>query len=172
MLETTDVRPVEGYEPEIGLLLASLEDGRREWLGEMGDVDERALVQRPFPGGPSIGAEILHIAWVEAAWIARSVGGRALSEEFQRRTRADETDVDAARWPDAPQMPLADYLALLEEVRGTTREVLRAERDPARAIQSDPQWQPDTVRWIVSHVVQHEAYHGGQAVLVKRMVTG
>lgn len=169
MVTVSDIRPADGYHPEIGLLLAALEDGTREWLTELGDVDEETIVWRPFQGGPSIGAEIMHIAHVEASWIEETVGGRPLSGEFRQRTLADQTDVDTGRWGEPPRMPLGAYREILAEVRTRTREVLLAEKDPARPVQSHPDYWPDSVRWIVSHVVQHESYHGGQAVLLKRL---
>jgi uncharacterized damage-inducible protein DinB len=165
----TDVKPLDGYNPEIGLLLASLQDGTREWLGELGDVDEATLVWPPFPNGPSVGSEILHIAFVESSWIEASVGGRELTEEFRRRTLADVSDLEAGHWGEAPRVPFADYLAILKEVRGRSLDVLRNEGDPARPVRSDPDYHPDSVRWIVSHIVQHEAYHGGRCVLLKRL---
>lgn len=171
-MNASDIAPIEGYSPEIGLLLASLEDGTREWLRELGPLDEEGLVWRPFPGGPSVGSLILHIAWVERMWIDASLTRRWPPETFQKLTLVHETDVDAGRWGEAPRMPLAEYLAVLADVRRTSREALAKETDPARVVVSEPGAWGDTVRWIVSHVVQHEAYHGGQAVLVKKMYEG
>ena len=167
--ELVDIAPIEGYDAELGLLLASLEDGTREWFAELGDLDEKGLVWRPFEGGPSVGALLLHIAHVEAVWIEAVIGDRALSDDFRRLTLAEETDVDAGKWGEAPSIPLAEYRAILDDVRKTTRQILVQEKDSARIVASDPGRWDHTVRWIVSHVVQHEAYHGGQAVLVKRM---
>lgn len=168
---TMDVRPVEGYEPEIGLLLATLEDGTREWQEELGDVSEDSLIWRPFPNGPSIGAQLMHIAEVEAWWIAEVVGGRPLTDEFKRTVLADGTDVYADRWGEAPRMPLAAYFDVLAEVRARTRELLRDEQGD-RLLHPDPNRPRLTVRWIVGHVVQHESYHGGQAVLLQRLAKG
>ena len=171
MVEARDVMPLEGYEPEIGLLLATLEDGTREWRGELGDLDPEETARRPFEGGPSVGAELLHIAFVEASWIDGAIAGRPPTEEFRARTLADRTDVDAGVWPDAPAMPLDAYFEIMDEVRYRTREALRDEL-PHRLVGRNPDRPGATVRWILGHVVQHDSYHGGRATLVKRVVTG
>ncbi len=171
MVERHDVAPVVGYDPELGLLLAALDDATNEVREELGDLDEAGLVGRPFPDGPSVGAVLLHMAESEAWWIQETVGGKKLPEAFRKQALCEETDPSVGRWGDAPAMPLAAYYRFLDEVRERTREVLRSER-PGREIKPDPERPALTVRWIVSHLVQHEAYHGGQTVLIKRMLTG
>ena len=172
MVEVYDATPKIGGEPTLATLLAVLDDGTREWREELGDLNESDLVNRPFPGGPSIGAVLLHMAEVEAWWIQTVLGGRPLSDDFKRRTLSDETRQDEGVWGDAPQMPYAAYLDLLDEVRAQTHEALQNERDVARVLKPDPERPALTVRWIVGHVVQHDSYHGGQCVLVKRMLRG
>ena len=171
MVEAFDTMPLEGYEPEIGLLLATLEDSTREWREELGEVRETEIARRPFEGGPSIGALLLHAAEAEAWWIDEVVGGRPLTPEFKLRTLSGETDVDAGVWGDAPTMPLDAYYEILDEVRYRTREALRGEL-PNRHVLPDPDRPGMTVRWVLGHVVQHDSYHGGQAVMLKRMIRG
>ncbi|MGV3616058.1 MAG: DinB family protein [Fimbriimonas sp.] len=162
-----DIAPLAGYSPAIGLLAAALQDGTQEWLRQLGEVDEDALTWQPFEGGHSIGALILHIADVEAWWIETVLAGRELSEAEVRRHLSEETDQYAVRWPVPPRMPLTEYLAILSSVRTRTLETLKAVGDPA---ETRARGQSEfTLRWIVNHVVQHESYHGGQAVLIQLM---
>ncbi len=168
---TMDIKPLEGYDPELGLLLAALQDGTNEWRDELADVDEDALLWRPCPGGPSVGAELMHIAEVEAWWVQEVVKGRPLTDDFKRRVLADQTDQYEGTWGEPPRMPLKAYFDLLDEVRAETRSLLTDET-PDRAVCPDPNFPDRTVRWCLSHVVQHESYHGGQAVLLTRLATG
>ena len=173
-----DVAPVEGFAPEVGLLVATLDAGTYEWKDELGGIDEDRLVRSPFEGGPSIGALLLHVAECEAWWIEEVVGGRTLAEGFLQRVQAAETRQYEGVWPDAPRMPFEGFVSILDEVRERTKEILRGESadravpipEHLRAVA--PEREGFTVRWIVAHVAQHEAYHGGQAVMVKRMLTG
>ena len=84
-MKRIDVPPVEGLNPEVGLLLAMLDDGTREWRGELGEVPEEAAVWQPFPNGHSIGAVILHVAGVEAFWLHQVAAGRERSSEEEAR---------------------------------------------------------------------------------------
>ena len=83
-----DVPPAERMNREVGLLLAMLDDGTREWRGELGDVPDEAVVWQPFPNGHSIGAVILHIAAVEVHWLHRVAGGREPWPEEEERLQA------------------------------------------------------------------------------------
>ncbi len=167
-----DALPPAGFEPGLAALLAALDDGTREWREELGDLSEDELVARPFPDGPSIGAVLLHIAEAEAWWLQAVVGGQPLSDEFKRRTLSDETRQDEGVWGEAPRMPYEDYLALMDGVRAETYTRLRNEPDAGRRLKPHPGRPALTVRWIVGHVVQHDSYHGGQCVLIKRMLRG
>lgn len=173
-----DVRPPEGFSPELGLLAATLEAGTLEWQEELGPVAEDLLTQRSFPNGPSIGALLLHLAESEAWWIEEIVAGGKRSAEFLLRVKAETSNASQGVWTDAPRMPFGEYLELLEEVRRRTVDLLKDEVAdrvipiPTHLQEMAPGRTGFTVRWIVAHVAQHEAYHGGQAVMIKRMLTG
>jgi uncharacterized damage-inducible protein DinB len=162
-----DVAPLPGYPLEIGLQAAALLNGSHKWLRELGEVDEATLVWQPFENGHSIGALMLHIADVEAWWIETVLAGRELSEEEIRRHLSEDTDQYGVRWPVPPRVPLAEYLDALQNVRSRTLKTLQEVEDLSETrIRSESEF---TLRWIVNHVIQHESYHGGQAVLIKLM---
>lgn len=168
-MDSYDIAPDPSFRSEIvGVFAASLEDGTREWLGELGDdLSAEDLARTAFPGGHSIGGILLHIALVEAWWIHSCCCGQELDEPFLRTCMASETDVDAVVWPAPPAQPFAWYRELLAGVRATSLRLLRDLDDPERVFERPSRGEAFTVRWILSHVVQHEAYHGGQAVLLK-----
>ena len=148
-------------------MYAALEDGTREWLDELGEVSVDALVWQPFRDGHSVGSVILHIAEVEVYWIEEVAAGRPMSEaDLQRFLSAEIRQYDVS-WPKAPAQPLDYYLGMLKDVRQRTLATLRELNDPTGVIS----WRNETVtlRWILAHVVEHESYHGGQAVLLRLM---
>ena len=167
-----DAAPIDGLDPQIGLLLSMLDDGTHEWREELGDVSEEALVWQPFPGGHSIGALMLHIADTEASWIHEVAAGQPRSPEELARLLSAETRQYRIEWPVPPRQPLAWYVAQMDETRARTMALVAALNDPlhvspktrSRTGQGD-----FTLRWILHHVLTHEAYHGGQAVLLSIM---
>lgn len=164
-----DVEPALGYPMEYGLLVSTLQDGTREWRDELGEVSEEAIVWQPFKNGHSIGAVILHMIDVEAFWIETAALGRDRAPEELKELLSEETNQDAFHWVVPPKRPLSYYLDYQDKIRQRTLESIKFFPDPATVISKDG-WSSDmTVRWILNHVVAHEAYHGGQVVMLKAM---
>ena len=164
MTSGVDVLPSATADIQIGLLLAMLDDATNEWRKELGAVSEEAVVWQPFPGGHSIGGIILHIADVEAFWLHQIGEGQARSEEELARLLSKETQQYDLTWPMPPAQSLSWFLAQHDEIRARTRQAVSAWDDPALARpRGDAEF---TRRWLLHHVLTHEAYHGGQAVLL------
>lgn len=163
-----DAAPLPGYPEPYGLLCAILQDGTAEWRGEMDpDLPDEAVAWQPRPGLHSIGALILHIAVAEIYWFERFALNREWDAEERRLLMADEIDVDDWRWPAPPVQPLAWYFQLHDRIRARTLESVKSwpPADAARVREG----RETTMRWVLGHVIQHEAYHGGQAVLLGRL---
>jgi uncharacterized damage-inducible protein DinB len=163
----TDIRMPQAASADVSLLLGLLDQTTREWREELGTVPDEAVVWQPFPGGHSIGAVILHIAYVEAMWIHKVGAGHALSREQIETLLPEKTHVYDILWPIPPDRPLSWYYAQADAVRARTREIVAAlddlERVSSHADFGDEEF---TLRWLLGHVIAHEAYHGGQAVLL------
>lgn len=159
-----DVPPAPACHPEIGILLAALEDGTRHWREQLGDVDVETITWQPFSGGHSIGALMLHMADAEASWIETGIAGREFTPEDLAEFMTEETHQMAVDWPNPPARPIEYYDGILRRVRARTLETLREIQDPAEVRTERNEY---TLRWIVAHIVHHESYHGGQAVFLK-----
>ncbi|RYG69211.1 DinB family protein, partial [bacterium] len=163
-----DVQPLPGYPEPYGLLAAILQDGTREWRDELDpDIDEDTVVWQPYPGMHSIGAIILHIIFIELVWFERVVLGQPMDPEERKLLLAQETDVDDWRWPTPPRQPISWYFELHDRIRARTLEGIKHWPAPDAACGGDEDG--ETPRWVLGHVIQHESYHGGQAVLLGRL---
>ena len=163
-MERRDVMPVTGLEVQTGLLLAMLDDGTQKWLENLGDVTNEMLLWQPFPNGHSIGTLILHIADVEAYWLHEIGGGLTRSPEELAVLLSNETQQYEFLWPAPPAQPLSWFLARHEEIRARTRQIVQ-DWDASTQVRPAPDFET-TRRWLMHHVLTHEAYHGGQAVLL------
>ncbi len=164
-----DAEPLPGYKEPYGLLCAILQDGTREWRLELDpDLSEDAVVWQPHPSMHSIGAIILHIAMAEVFWFEKFALDLPWDPDERKLLMVEETDVDAWSWPAPPRQPLSWYFELHDRIRARTLESIK--KWPA-ADSSKLDWDgdPRTLRWVLGHVIQHEAYHGGQAVLLSRL---
>ncbi len=161
------LRPDPSLPADVGLFLETLEDSTREWRGELGEVPIEAIVWQPFPGSHSIGGILLHIAEVEDHWINEMCLGEPTPAELTAELLGDQTLVDDVSWPTPPAKPLSWYYEKLDEVRARTREAVRR-MPPTDKVVKRPHWDFEvTLQWILGHVVGHDSYHGGQAVLLK-----
>jgi len=164
-----DAAPLPGYREPYGLLCAILQDGTNEWRLEMDqDLPAEAMVWQAYPGGHSIGGCILHNVGVEVFWFEQYVLDRVFDAEEKRLLQWDETDVDQWKWAVPPHEPLSWYFALMDRYRARTLESIKEWPDPDKPISYDG-GKARTPRWVFGHVIQHEAYHGGQAVLLQRL---
>ena len=163
-----DVEPLPDYEEPYGLLCAILQDGTKEWRAELDpDLSVDAVVWQPHPNTHSIGGVILEIAAVEVFWFERFALGLPFDPEERRLLMADEIDVDAWQWPAPHRQPISWYFDLHDRIRARTLESIK--KWPSADTAIEHHGRQVTLRWVLGHVIQHEAYHGGQAVLLNRL---
>ncbi len=153
----------------MGSFASMIEDSTREWKDELGEVPIEGIVWQPFPMGYSIGSQLLHIIGVEKWWIHDCCGGIPFSDEDKKLLMWNETNVDDAIWPTPPSQHLDWYIDILKETRAKTIEVLAGITDDIRTYTSTRTGNTFSVRWMVAHTIEHDAYHGGQAVMLKTL---
>jgi uncharacterized damage-inducible protein DinB len=163
-----DAKPLPGYQEPYGLLCSILQDGTNEWRLELDpNLSEDAVVWQPHPDTHSIGGVILHIVGVEIFWLERFVLGLPTDPEERKLVMAEEIDQDEWHWPEPHRKPISWYFELHDRIRARTLESIKKWPAPDFAIGDDDR--QSTPRWVLGHVIQHEAYHGGQAVLLNRL---
>lgn len=168
-MEVNDVAPLPGYREPYGLLAAILQDGTNEWRLELDqDLPAEAMVWQAYPSGHSIGGCILHNIAVEVFWFEQYVLDRVFDPEEKRLLQWDETDVDTWIWAVPHHEPLSWYFALQDRFRSRILESIKSFPAPDAPISYDG-GKGRTPRWVFGHVIQHEAYHGGQAVLLQKL---
>ncbi len=163
-MEIEDIAPLPGHCEELGVLAASLVDSTREWKTNLGRVSPPAIMWQIFDDGPSIGGLLLHLIDVEAWWLQEFADGDKLEKTLPSTIYQSGLKVSKPYWPVPPKQPLTYYYGLLDEVRAQTLERV------ARRVESSDPLKARThfisYRWVLSHVIHHDSYTGGQAVLV------
>lgn len=151
---------------EFALLLAMLDDNTVEWRRELAEIDlpEDAIGWRPFPTGYNIGAVMFHIAEAEIFWLHEVAAGQPMTDEWKATFMVEAIDQYEFQWPTPPAKPFEWYFEQLDRVRAKTHELMRAINDPDHVCRRGER--SFTLRWVLHHVVQHEAHHGGQLTLL------
>ncbi len=168
MFPTRSLATPAGMHHEVGLLFALLELTRkqtRDLILGMSTADLDARVR----GVPySIANLLLHIAGVELHWVRRVLAG----DEIDAGTREEFAGGDLGSIA-AEQLKAKDaayYLGVLDGVRAQTEAVCWKLKDHDLGVEKDDgRGGRCSVRWILGHLVDHEAHHRGQIRLIARL---
>ena len=167
--------PVRASDPVVDRFAAGLFDQHRQLEAVLArpGLD---FEWQPAPGRNSIGMLVAHIAIAEVWWLDVLPGGGGNDAEIDERVRARigiATDDDGmpAKPDGAHPKALAgwtreNYLDLLSRTRACSREALATWRDAdlERTVRSRERDIPRG--WILYHVLEHVAQHGGQVSLL------
>ncbi len=158
-----EIKPVEGYSPQIGIMVDMLEEIKGLIEEQTRDLNQEETDFLFDEQANSIGAMIMHIAATEAY---------IQVENLEERQWTDE---EIAFWAAAGGLgeesrtnikgkPISYYLNLWDEVRKKTLEGLKTKDDAWFAASAE---EGLNNHWVWFHILKHSANHRGQIALVK-----
>jgi uncharacterized damage-inducible protein DinB len=126
----------------------------------------------PFLGAHSIGGLALHIGEAEWFFMQMIVSGHQLTDEDSKAPYWDILD-DIERV--ARNGYTAEFcLKEIEKIRNQTRDVLFSynDKDLERIISFERRGETTeyNLRWVLHHLIDHEAQHKGQIFMLKRLM--
>ena len=164
--------PHAGLSTGIGYYLAGMEEVRSQLNAAVKTISDDLIGKPAFLGAHSIGGLVLHIGEAEWFWMQMVVTGHDLTEE----------DRNAACWDvleDLERVARSGYtaefcLSEVEKIRNQTRDVLYTynDKDLERTITFERNGVTTeyNLRWILHHLIDHEAQHKGQIFMLKRLM--
>lgn len=164
--------PHPGLSTGIGYYLSGMEEVRSQIVAAVKNIPDDLIGKPAFLGAHSIGGLILHIGEAEWFWMQMVVCGRQLTDEVQKAPYWDILD-------DVERVARNGYtvefcLQEAEKIRNQTRDVLFSynDKDLERIIHFERNDKPTehNLRWILHHLIDHEAQHKGQIFMLKRMM--
>ena len=164
--------PHPGLATGLGYYLSGMEEVRNQVREAIKDIDVERLVQPAFLGAHSIGALALHIGEAEWWWMQCNVAGHQLTDEDARAPYWDVLD-DPTKF--AEKAYTAEFcLQEIDKIRNQTRDLLfgYADKDLERIISFERKGEirEYSLRWILHHLIDHEAQHKGQILMLKRLM--
>ena len=152
-----------GDDPEVGLWLAALEDGRADTLKELAGLTPDVIDWYPDAPLNSIGTLLYHIAIIEAAWVVEEILERGDDPELAGLLpwpdREGPGEGGARHLSRIDGQSLDEHIGRLTAVRAWTLDQLRPmtneEFHRVRALERYDV-APD---WVLHHILQHEAEH-------------
>ncbi len=170
--ELVVLEPAPGFPTGIGFYLSGLEEVRHQLCDILRAIPDDAMTRRAFAEAHPIAGLALHIGEAEWWWIQCVLAGRELDDEARRIAHWDvleDADGLAARGCSGQYC-----IDALETIRGMTRDFLASLTDdaldrtfkyekPTRSLEV-------SLRWALHHLMDHEAQHKGQILLLKRLL--
>ena len=167
-----ELNPVDGVTREIGFYLAGMEEVRERLRNVLANVPDDYACRRAVDGAHCIGALVLHIGEAEWYWMQMIISGHRLTDEDRVRPCWDVLkDPESVSQRKYPTQFCFDEI---QKIREQTRETLRTfgDQDLNRIFtrKKRGQTQEHSLRWILHHLIDHEAQHKGQILMLKRLM--
>ena len=148
-------------------------DEVREQLREaVGGMSDEEIGRHAVPGAHSVGALVLHIGEAEWFWMQCVVSGHKLNDEDRRAPFWD-----ALKEPDrvannaySAEFCLNQADAVREQTRGVLASFSDGDLDRIFSFEWREKTQEQDLRWILHHLIDHEAQHKGQILMLKRLL--
>jgi uncharacterized damage-inducible protein DinB len=170
-MNSRTLESVPGLATEIGFYLGGMEEVREQLHEAVVGMSEDHIGRAAIPGAHPIGALVLHIGEAEWYWMQCVVSGQEVTEEIRC----------SAYWDVLTEPPGSSYkgysaefcLNEIQRLREQTRETLAAFKDSdleriySRERRGETREQ--SLRWILHHLIDHEAQHKGQILMLKRL---
>ncbi|HEX8736082.1 MAG TPA: DinB family protein [Pyrinomonadaceae bacterium] len=166
------LEPFDGFSREIGFYLSAWEKTRAELREIAADLSSGELSQRLTPEAHQIGALILHLGESEAGWIHAIIAGKELNDEEKRFVHwCDTTETDFA----GKGYSARDCIEKIDKISEMSRAILAkfADEDLEKLFgyeRASGEQVEVSLRWVLHHLIDHEANHKGQISMLKRLL--
>lgn len=157
------IEPLEGYTPQIGVMVCMLEDLKGRITEQVKDLDQSQTDFLFDANANSIGALVMHLVSTEAYYYIETLEGRQWTED-ERMRWGSAGELNAETREKLKGYPIQYYLDLWDEVREKTLAGLKTKDDKWFASSLE---EGINYHYIWYHVMEHTANHMGQIALVK-----
>lgn len=159
-----ETKPVEGYTPQIGIIVDMLEEIKDLIVADVSDLTQEETDFLFDEQANSIGAMLMHIAATEAYIQTETLEGRTWTDEEQEFW-SSAGGLGAESREKIKGKPISYYLELWDQVRAKTLEGFKSKDDAWLAANIDENM---NTHWAWFHILKHTASHRGQIALVKK----
>lgn len=171
-MSTHTLTPTEGLTSAIGLLFAGMEEVRGQLDKALQGMTTEDIGKRAVPGAHSIGAIMLHIAEAEWWWMQCVVSGHKLTPEDRQAPYWDvlkHPDAFAAKGFSA-EFCVEQASKIREQSRGILAGFSDEDLERIFVFERRGVVHEHTLRWILHHLIDHEAQHKGQILMLRRLL--
>lgn len=158
-----EIKPVEGYSPNIGLMVCMLEDLKDRITEQVKDLDQSQTDFMYDANANSIGALIMHLVSTESYYQTMTLEGREWTKDEEKKFGVAGVINEKVKNILKGQ-PITVYLDLWDQVRKKTLKLLKTKDDAWFATNIE---EGLNNHYIWYHVMEHSANHMGQILTIK-----
>ncbi len=154
-----------GIHPRLALLFSQMEDLRADFKKKAAGLTVDDLDRKPLEDFMSSGHLLAHCAGAEEWWMKRLLQG---DESWIQDPETEEVMGGGGK-------SLEEIFAYMDDVRAHTHRALESMGEDE--LSREFPWDDEdgtrylfSVEWVLYHLVEHEAHHRGQFMLLKRMM--
>jgi uncharacterized damage-inducible protein DinB len=161
-----DLEPAPGFaDPTVAWVVTALDELAERLFDLIEDLAPEGMDYCPEGGENSIAMLVVHVAWVEAAWVSR-ITQVPIPPDLQLMLEAGKQDA----WGSLPlsSMTAPQLITLCQRVR---QEFTRSALATLSGIDIKSPDGEDlmTTREVLMHLIWHWTYHSGQVGLLRRL---
>ncbi len=171
--EQQTLKPTPDFPNQIGYYLSGMEEVREQLRNAADDLSDDEISAKFTPNSHSIGQLILHNAEAEWWWLKVVVAEKELDKEEAKREAFWDILLDEDFSSRAYSAEFC--ISAIDKVRATCFEVLKELKD--EDLERYFGWDKGngsrvekSLRWILHHLIDHEAQHKGQILMIKRLL--
>ncbi len=162
---------IPGFSNEIGFYLSGMEEVREQLREAVERMSDDQIGRPAVPDAHAIGALVLHIGESEWYWMECVVSGQKVTDQIRN---APYWDVLKDPQGFSGKSYSAGFcLNQIEKIREQTHKTLAAFKDSDLerifSIERGGETHERSLRWILHHLIDHEAQHKGQILMLKRL---
>jgi len=159
------IEPVKGFTPQIGTLVAMLNNMTARVEAQVRNMDRKSIDYLPDENANSIGTLVMHLAAVEANYQVYTFENRDFNEAEKEKWQ-DAMDLGDKARKRFKGKDISYYLDQLHEVRKKTIEELR-KRNDEWLLEVKP-GSDSNFYYAWFHVMEHQSSHLGQIRLIQK----
>ncbi|MBS1492261.1 MAG: DinB family protein [Bacteroidetes bacterium] len=156
---------------KVQLLKWMLEDVRAETLKGIEGLNKEQFFKAPLEGEFPIGAFLMHFGEVDTFWYSQ-LTGEQMPDELRKRVYENcWFDCPAEEFNPPKEAPeVNEYLDAISETRKILFEYMDKmnDKDLDIFVRLKKNGEPMTKKWIIYHLIEHEAHHRGQMFMLIR----
>ena len=162
---------IPGFATEIGFYLSGMEEVRGQLRETVEGMSDDQIGRPAIPGAHAIGALVLHIGEAEWYWMQCVVSGHKVTDEIRHAAYWDVLKNPQA-FPGkgySAEFCLNEIKKLREQTQTTLASFTDSDLERIFSIERDGETHERSLRWILHHLIDHEAQHKGQILMLKRL---